>query len=98
MRKSFLLISIFVFSVLILSCSKEKEHYSCDAELDYNYSRPAYIALKPISKFKIWEVKLNDMSKHPESNSYQFLPKIMQSIYNLPLPLFTRFLYSINIL
>ena len=52
---------MFVFSVLILSCSKEKEHYSCDAELDYNYSRPAYIALKPISKFKIWEVKLNDV-------------------------------------
>ncbi len=90
MKKSVLLISMFVFNVMILSCSKDKEHYSCDAELDtwtkehlkeiramsteewfeldYKYSRPAYIALKPISKFKIWEVKLNDVLRYDWNN------------------------------
>ena len=90
MRKSFLLISMFVFSMLILSCSKEKGHYSCDAELDtwtkknlkeiramsteewfeldYKYSRPAYVAQSPNSKFRIWEVKLNDVLRYDWNN------------------------------
>ena len=86
----FFFISILVFDMLIVSCTKDNVCYSCDVELDnwakenlkeiramsteewfeldYKYSRPAYVALRSNSKFRIWEVKLKDVLRYDWNN------------------------------
>lgn len=86
----FFFISILVFDMLIVSCTKDNVCYSCDVELDnwtkenlkeiramsteewfeldYKYSRPAYVAQRSNSKFRIWEVKLKDVLRYDWNN------------------------------